>query len=287
MTLGLATTDRYRVRYDEVSPLRQALDIEPVLAMVPSSARDLLDIGCGTGDLLERAAAQLKGLKRLVGIDLSDERVAIARTKLAGKPIRSEFHAADLRLGTPPVGPFDCIVMTSVLHWLHPVEAEVFRAIGRHARPKGVFVLSTYHPLIADSGLGGTDDVVHAALLRLGWSRDEAAAFFDRPDALPISKRTRSKREIKDALSPNFEIDRVVDRSAVMRVDGADQYLKYHSATFGGYYSGRLDADIREAFFDALGEEAMTRMADRGHVTEMPVRIWRTVNAQDKRIDVV
>lgn len=286
MTIGLAGTERYRVRYDEVSPLRQALDIEPVLAMVPPTARTLLDVGCGTGDLLDRAAVRIKGLKHLVGLDLSDERVALARSKLADRPVRSEIHTADLRIDTPPLGTFDVIVMTSVLHWLHPVEADVFRTLSRHAKPRGVFVLSTYHPRIEDSGLGGTDDLVHAALVRAGWSSAEATALVDRPDALPISRRTRSPREIEEALAPHFEVDRIDDRKAVMSANSAEQYLKYHNATFGGYYSSRLDADGREAFFDALGEEAMERMALRGHVTEMPLRIWRTVSTRDKRIDV-
>lgn len=287
MTLSIATPERYQVRYDEISPLRQALDIAPVLAMVPPSARELLDVGCGTGDLLARAAAQLRDLRRLVGIDLSDERVAIARAKLASQPVTSAFHAADVRRGTPPVGTFDCIVMTSVLHWLHPDEAQVFRTLGRHAKPRTVLVLSTYHPTPEASGLGGTDDIVHAALVRMGRSGDDVAAYFQRDDALPISRRTRSRKEIRAALSPYFDVDRVADRNAVMRVDNAEQYLKYHAATFGTYYSGRIDATDRDRFFEALGAEAMDRMAARGHVTEMPVRIWRAVNVQDKRIDVV
>ncbi len=287
MAAGALDARHLHSRYDEISPLRQARDIEPVLAMVAPATQDLLDIGCGTGELLERAARQVKGLNRLVGIDLSDERVGIARTKLAALPIESEVHAADIRQSIPPVGTFDCIVMMSVLHWLHPVEADVFRGIGSHANRKGTFVFSTYHPLPDENDLGGTDALVHGALLRMGWSPEAAEAFFADPDHLPISKRTRPKHEIKVLLSPYFEIDRVVDRLAEMRADSAEQYLTYHKATFGTYYAGRFSGEERDLFFEALGAEAMARMARDGHVTAMPVRIWRCTNALEKRIDVV
>jgi ubiquinone/menaquinone biosynthesis C-methylase UbiE len=93
--------------------------------------RDALDVGCGTGALLERAARAHSA--RFVGLDLSLEMLEAARRKLGAR--------ADLVAGSATRLPFrahafDLVVSTSALHhWRDPDTA--FTEIRRVLRPGG------------------------------------------------------------------------------------------------------------------------------------------------------
>jgi len=84
--------------------------------LIPSG-RSVLEIGCGTGDLL-RALAPSRG----VGIDISEAMIAIARQACPGY----EFHAGNAEdpstLGRIS-GPFDFIVLSDVVGYLEDCEA--------------------------------------------------------------------------------------------------------------------------------------------------------------------
>ena len=96
-----------------------------------AEARDVLDVGCGTGTLLERAARARP--RRFVGLDLSLEMLAVARRKLGPR--------AGLVAGSATTLPFrsrafDHVVSTSALHhWRDPDAA--FAEIRRVLRPAG------------------------------------------------------------------------------------------------------------------------------------------------------
>ena len=96
-----------------------------------TGVRDALDVGCGTGELLERAARAHPG--RYVGVDLSLDMLEAARRKLGtraglvvGSATRLPFRARG----------FDLVVSTSALHhWRDPETA--FAEIRRVLRPGG------------------------------------------------------------------------------------------------------------------------------------------------------
>jgi 2-polyprenyl-3-methyl-5-hydroxy-6-metoxy-1,4-benzoquinol methylase len=79
----------------------------------------VLDIGCGYGDLLRaiRRWARKRGrLLRLIGIDLSQQVIEVAREVTpVGDEI--EYHAADIFQFTPS-GPIDFVVTSLVTHHL-------------------------------------------------------------------------------------------------------------------------------------------------------------------------
>lgn len=261
------------------TPPPPTLDPEPVLDLIDGDIRTLLDIGCGTGDLLERAASRFGQLDRIVGIDLSEEPAGATRTRLGDLPVASEIHEADIRRAFPPVGTFDCVTMTFSPHWLDPVETIVIHEISRHVGRNGVLVLSTHHPPSGEA-------VVSGALVRLGWSRERADAFSAGDEPAGRHNATTETR-LKNLLSPYFDVRRVVERLTEIRVESAEQYRAHHRAVFGERYADRLAADERDAFLAALGEEAMARMERHGHVTALPTRIRRCVSTNDRRIDVV
>ena len=99
----------------------------------------ILDIGCGTGFLLERLAE--RGYSG-VGIDLSPESVEIAQARLVELGIAERLRAEVGSAYEPPDGPFDLVTITDVLEHLEDPRTCLAAARDRLA-PGGVVVVST------------------------------------------------------------------------------------------------------------------------------------------------
>lgn len=87
-----------------------------MLAFVPSSARRILDVGCGTGLFASRLKKKLSA--EVWGIELEPEAAALASPRL------DRVLAGDVLnlFGKLPKGAFDCIVLNDILE--HLVEPE-------------------------------------------------------------------------------------------------------------------------------------------------------------------
>lgn len=121
-----------------LSVLLAHLDLHPDL--------HLLDIGCGTGELLVRLAA-LAPTAQLVGIDASRGILRVARRKLKG------VAQVSLVYGTAEVLPVgdqtqDVITAASVLHYLNRPSL-VCAAAHRALKPGGTLVVVDYVPRLA------------------------------------------------------------------------------------------------------------------------------------------
>jgi ubiquinone/menaquinone biosynthesis C-methylase UbiE len=107
------------------------------LPMTPAAR--VLDVGCGTGELMRRLRAKYPDAV-LAGIDPVAEMLAVARDKLSGNE--------DLRTGYADAlpwsaGAFDVVVSCNMFHYIsHPVEA--LREMGRVLRPGGSLVLTDW-----------------------------------------------------------------------------------------------------------------------------------------------
>jgi ubiquinone/menaquinone biosynthesis C-methylase UbiE len=105
--------------------------------MTPRSR--VLDVGCGTGELLRRLRAKYNDAF-LAGLDPVPEMLAVAANKLSGKE--------DLRIGYAdslpwPSASFDVVVSCNMFHYIsHPVDA--LREMARVLRPGGVVVLTDW-----------------------------------------------------------------------------------------------------------------------------------------------
>src|SRR3954452_93278 len=108
---------------------------------VPPGQR-LLEIGCGSGDLLAALEPSVG-----VGVDVSAGMVASARDR--PPKLRIEHSTGEaLDLGET----FDTIVLSDLLPFVHDLQA-LFDAVARHSHPRTRVVINTYNrawrPIIA------------------------------------------------------------------------------------------------------------------------------------------
>jgi ubiquinone/menaquinone biosynthesis C-methylase UbiE len=103
----------------------------------------VLDVGCGTALLLERAAGRWPGAT-LVGIDLSPEMIAQAQRKHAGDP-RFTFEVGDAKSLAVEASSIDLAVSTISFHHWDDQPGGV-REVARVLRPGGLFILADARP---------------------------------------------------------------------------------------------------------------------------------------------
>jgi SAM-dependent methyltransferase len=216
---------------------------------------DLLDLGCGCGYLLERIRAR-QPRRRLVGVDLSADELAVARARppLAGVDlVRARADAVPLASGR-----FGAIASHMAFMLMTPVEA-VVAEIHRLLAPGGLFV----------AAVGGgpcADDAFERFLTLLHRRRDEIARL---PPRLG-DKRARSPEGLRALFRPEtgFEPPRVVDRT--LRVDGTvDQVWQFLAGVYElGFASAELLASLRGEV-----EEAARAMADRDGAVPCALRV--------------
>jgi ArsR family transcriptional regulator len=123
-------------------------DVEAViLRRLPARIGNLLDIGTGTGRMLELLAPRAE---RAVGLDVSPEMLAIARDKLLSEKLtHAQVRLGDLyRLPFPDGGGddgFDAVLFHQVLHYLDDPGAAVAEA-ARVMAPKGTLLIADFAP---------------------------------------------------------------------------------------------------------------------------------------------
>jgi ubiquinone/menaquinone biosynthesis C-methylase UbiE len=128
-----------RSLYIDESEVEEAL-VEIIARAAP---RDLLDIGTGTGRMLEILAPQVE---RALGIDQSREMLAVARVNLE----RAGLDNGRVRLGDMyqlalPDGSFDAVVIHQVLHYADRPIAAIAEA-ARVLQPGGALVVVDFAP---------------------------------------------------------------------------------------------------------------------------------------------
>ncbi|MFI2640646.1 class I SAM-dependent methyltransferase [Streptomyces sp. NPDC018610] len=108
---------------------------EAVLGLLPEGARDLLDVGCGTGMVSRRLAAGRARL-RVTGADRAPEMTRRAAARLPGAVVRADCRRLPF-LG----GRFDAVTSVWLLHLLPPEDVgAVVAECARVLRPGGLYI---------------------------------------------------------------------------------------------------------------------------------------------------
>jgi len=123
-------------------------------AVAETGARNVLDLGCGEGDLVLRLAAQ-SGIDRITGIEIDASRLRRARARLAEAPpqgARVQLACASLTRFHPNLAGYDCACLVEVIeHLPHADINRLERAVFGRMRPDHVIVTTPnaeYNPVL-------------------------------------------------------------------------------------------------------------------------------------------
>lgn len=166
-------------RWDEVRALhvdQQKVDAALKKALFGAPVDELLDIGTGTGSILEMAGPRVKSA---VGVDTSREMLSVARLSLDRAGLRNcQVRQADMYALPFPAGRFDMVTLHMVLHYAEDPGRAVMEA-ARVLRPGGRMVVVDFAPHDM------TSLQVEHAHRWLGFDSGATARFFDRAGLVP------------------------------------------------------------------------------------------------------
>ena len=194
-------------------------EIPARMALMPEmKGKAVLDLGCGTGeDCLEYAR---RGASRVVGIDISQNMLSLAREKHSHP--RVEYRRLPMERAGELEGPFDVAVSSLALHYVADY-AGVAAAVYNLLNPGGAFVFSQENPI--NSCFSGGER----------WTRDE------------------NGNKIYANIS-NYSVDG--ERETTWFVDGVK---KYHR-TFSTVINTLVDAGfVVEKLVEPIPDAAMVR----------------------------
>ena len=134
-------------RYYDVDTAGQVDDVPFLLETAHRVGGPILEVACGTGRVLIPLA---EAGYEVVGVDISTEMIAVARSKVANANLESRvtLHVADarsLRLGR--TFPLAIVALNSFTHFETPDDqAAVLQRLHEHLDPNGVLVLDLPNP---------------------------------------------------------------------------------------------------------------------------------------------
>jgi ubiquinone/menaquinone biosynthesis C-methylase UbiE len=163
---------------------------------LPPAAR-ILDIGCGTGASALPAAERIGPEGRVIGVDLAERLLEIARRKAAERRLaNAEFIAGDMERLPYPDGHFDAVVSVFSLFFVADM-AKALRELWRMLRPDGVLAVTSWGARMFEPGTSAW------------WSAVREV----RPDLVPavspwdrIATPEKMRDLLREALIEDFEI---------------------------------------------------------------------------------
>lgn len=114
--------DNFIKEYDRVIPLICPYDamVKSVAASVEDDVATIVDLGCGTGEVLFRIYKEHSHIRRFWGIDADARMLEKARSKFNSNGLSAEFIQADFTKYPLPLG--DLCVSSLVIHHFTPEE---------------------------------------------------------------------------------------------------------------------------------------------------------------------
>lgn len=166
-------------RWNEIRSLhvdQREVEKALVTAFAGQSIHDLVDMGTGTGRVLEVLAPHVR---HAIGIDLSREMLAVARANLERADLRHcMVRQGDITQLPLPAASADAVTLHQVLHYALDPAALVAEA-ARVLRPGGALVVVDFAPHDLEAL---RDQHAHR---RLGFTDDEVASWFAAAGLVP------------------------------------------------------------------------------------------------------
>ncbi len=149
MAIQTYQDEDYLKKYEERAKIHRLVPFQKIIELMDEvSEKNILDIGCGTGDLTDMLFNE--GAK-VTGIDISHKWINLCKDRYSGKiGQRLNFQTmsgSDLSFSDDF---FDIVVMNMVLLNIDTLEEveSFFRNISRVLKPGGVFIFSDLHPIL-------------------------------------------------------------------------------------------------------------------------------------------
>jgi len=118
----------------------------------PATGSSVLDVGCGSGASAVPAAIMVGPQGRVIGIDLAERLLAIARSKSAAQNLQNvEFQRADMTALGYPDASFDAVVSVFSIFFVSDMVSQV-RELWRVLRPGGKLAITTWGPRMFEPG---------------------------------------------------------------------------------------------------------------------------------------
>lgn len=215
----------------------------------------VLDVACGTGIVARRAARQLGGQGRVVGLDINPGMLAVARSAAAAEGLEIEWREGDALAPPFAEGSFDAVFCQQALQFF-PDRAAALREMRRVLAEGGRLAVSVFRSLEHRPDLAA----VAAALERhLG---PQAAA--PRLAVASLGDADELQRLIVGASFREVEIRPVV---TTQRFASVEAYLRDMEVTAPSTDPvGRLDEATRRAVLADLSAALRPYLAEEGLV---------------------
>lgn len=212
---GYSTLERFGVGWERAGERADLLALFPKV-----DGLRVLDLGCGAGQLARYLAT--KGASEVVGVDISERMLALARTGWAHSRVTYQREAIE-KVVFPPAR-FDFVVSSLAFHYVEDYAGLVSR-IAQWLAPGGVLVYSTEHPIYTGR-LPGDGWVLDDAGRRIRWGLDRYADEGPREENWFVPGVQKVHRMLSTLINGLLDAGLVVER--VLEPVPSEQWLQDH-----------------------------------------------------------
>lgn len=237
--------------YDKHSTVQASLekDVSQLMGLAPGM--HVLDVGCGSGRFAMNAA-EVVHPGSVSAIDLSEERIQVARSKLAEKKasldINVEFTAGDgnrLPDYYPQRAYFEKVAMHSFFHWLTEREKTLVDSFNL-LKPGGDIFITT----VDRDNLPGHEKLRIEVLEELQFESDDEGKYYNGPEM---------RRALEGAGFINVTVD-TVDMFAVKK--DPDEVMSWIMDSSSNSYLAYLPNDKKDKAIETIKERLWTFRSD-------------------------